>query len=135
MTLGAFDDSLRHSISKMSWYHFVANSLNKKRVIQLGEDPKRIFVTGSVGVDVLRNTRLHSKKIIEKKMNFKFNKKNLLITYHPVTLEKNTAAVVENTNVPPKAKTQRLMLTTKTPRRCPYFQCAHPGRFELRALR
>ena len=93
VTLGAFDDSLRHSISKMSWYHFVANSLNKKRVIQLGEDPKRIFVTGSVGVDVLRNTRLHSKKIIEKKMNFKFNKKNLLITYHPVTLEKNTSAV------------------------------------------
>ena len=78
VTHGAFDEALRHSISKMSWYHFVANSLNKKRITQLGEDPKRIFVTGSVGVDVLRNTRLHNKKIIKKKMNFKFNKKKLI---------------------------------------------------------
>jgi GDP/UDP-N,N'-diacetylbacillosamine 2-epimerase (hydrolysing) len=91
-TLGAFDEWIRHSITKMSWFHFVSNPLSKKRVIQLGEDPKRVFVTGNLGVDRLRNAKLLSKKLIEKKMKFKFNKKNILITYHPVTLEKNTSA-------------------------------------------
>ena len=76
----------------MSWLHFVSNFSCKKRVIQLGENPKRVFITGSLGVDRLRNTKLLSKKLIEKKMKFKFNKKNILITYHPVTLEKNTSA-------------------------------------------
>ena len=92
VTLGAFDEWIRHSITKMSWLHFVSSPSSKKRVIQLGEDPKRVFVTGNLGVDRLRNTRLLSKKLIEKKMKFKFNKKNILITYHPVTLEKNTSA-------------------------------------------
>ena len=91
-TLGAFDEWIRHSITKMSWFHFVSNPLSKDRVIQLGENPKRVFVTGHLGVDRLRNTQLLSKKLIEKKMKFKFNKKNILITYHPVTLEKNTSA-------------------------------------------
>jgi GDP/UDP-N,N'-diacetylbacillosamine 2-epimerase (hydrolysing) len=92
-TLGAFDEWIRHSITKMSWLHFVSNPLSKKRVIQLGENPKRVFITGSLGVDRLRHMKLLSKKIIEKKMKFKFNKRNLLITYHPVTLEKNTSAI------------------------------------------
>jgi GDP/UDP-N,N'-diacetylbacillosamine 2-epimerase (hydrolysing) len=91
-TLGVFDEWIRHSITKMSWLHFVSNFSCKKRVIQLGENPKRVFITGSLGVDRLRNTKLLSKKLIEKKMKFKFNKKNILITYHPVTLEKNTSA-------------------------------------------
>ena len=91
-TLGAFDEWIRHSITKMSWFHFVSNPLSKDRVIQLGENPKRVFVTGHLGVDRLRNIKLLSKKLIEKKMKFKFNKKNILITYHPVTLEKNTSA-------------------------------------------
>ena len=91
-TLGVFDEWIRHSITKMSWLHFVSNFSCKKRVIQLGENPKRVFVTGSLGVDRLRHTKLLSKKFIEKKMKFKFNKRNILITYHPVTLEKNTSA-------------------------------------------
>ena len=62
LTLGAFDDVLRHSMSKMSWFHFVSTSESKKRIIQLGEDPKRIFITGSVGIDRLRNTKLLNKK-------------------------------------------------------------------------
>ena len=90
-TLGAVDEWIRHSITKMSWLHFVSNSSSKKRVIQLGEDPRRAFTIGSLGVDRLRNTSLLSRKLIEKKMKFKFNKKNILITYHPVTLEKNTS--------------------------------------------
>ena len=91
-TLGAVDECIRHSITKMSWLHFVTNLSSKKRVIQLGENPKRVFVTGSLGVDRLRNAKLLNKKLIEKKMKFKFNKRNILITYHPVTLEKNTSA-------------------------------------------
>jgi GDP/UDP-N,N'-diacetylbacillosamine 2-epimerase (hydrolysing) len=91
-TLGAVDEWIRHSITKMSWLHFVSNPLSKKRVIQLGENPKRVFITGGLGVDRLMNIKLLSKKLIEKKMKFKFNKKNILITYHPVTLEKNTSA-------------------------------------------
>jgi len=91
-TLGAFDEWIRHSITKMSWLHFVSNLSSRKRVIQLGENPKRVFITGHLGVDRLRNTKLLSKKLIEKKMKFKFSKKNILITYHPVTLEKNTSA-------------------------------------------
>ena len=91
-TLGVFDEWIRHSITKMSWLHFVSNFSCKKRVVQLGENPKRVFITGGLGVDRLRNTKLLSKKLIEKKMKFKFNKKNILITYHPVTLEKNTSA-------------------------------------------
>ena len=89
--LGAVDEWIRHSITKMSWLHFVSNSSSKKRVIQLGEDPRRVFKIGSLGVDRLKHTSLLSKKLIEKKMKFKFNKKNILITYHPVTLEKNTS--------------------------------------------
>ena len=90
-TLGGIDEWIRHSITKMSWLHFVSNSTNKKRVIQLGEDPRRVFKIGSLGVDRLRKTNLLNKKLIQKKMKFKFNKKNILITYHPVTLEKNTS--------------------------------------------
>ena len=91
-TLGAFDEWIRHSITKMSWLHFVSNPSSKKRVIQLGENPKRVFVTGHLGVDRLKKTKLLNKNLIEKKMKFKFRKKNILITYHPVTLEKNTSA-------------------------------------------
>jgi len=90
-TLGGIDEWIRHSITKMSWLHFVSNLTNKKRVIQLGEDPRRVFKIGSLGVDRLRKTNLLNKKLIQKKMKFKFNKKNILITYHPVTLEKNTS--------------------------------------------
>ena len=56
-TLGAVDECIRHSITKMSWLHFVSNLSSKKRVIQLGENPKRVFVTGSLGVDRLRNAK------------------------------------------------------------------------------
>jgi len=90
-TLGGIDEWIRHSITKMSWLHFVSNLTNKKRVIQLGEDPRRVFKIGSLGVDRLRKTNLLNTKLIQKKMKFKFNKKNILITYHPVTLEKNTS--------------------------------------------
>jgi len=90
-TIGAYDEAIRHSITKMSWWHFVANKKYLKRVLQLGENPKRIFNVGGLGVDIIKNTKLLTKSQIEKRTGIKFGKKNLLITYHPVTLEKESS--------------------------------------------
>ena len=90
-TQGAFDEAIRHSITKMAWWHFVAADEYEKRVIQLGEDPKRVFNVGGLGVDSIKKTKLLSIKQLKKKTGIKFGKKNLLITYHPVTLEKQTS--------------------------------------------
>lgn len=90
-TIGAYDDSFRHSISKLSHLHFVANLEYEKRLIQLGEDPKRIYNVGGVGIDIIKEIRFLSKTELEKKLKIKFNKKNLLVVYHPVTLQKNMA--------------------------------------------
>jgi len=85
-TEGAFDESIRHSISKMAHVHCVTNLDSQKRVIHLGEDPKNVHCTGHLGLDNIRNMKKLSKDEIEKKISFKFRKKNLLITYHPETL-------------------------------------------------
>ena len=90
-TEGAFDEAIRHSITKMAWWHFVAADVYKKRVIQLGEDPSRVLMVGGLGVDGIKKSKLLSKQELEKKLKFKFNKKNLLVTFHPVTLENNTS--------------------------------------------
>ena len=85
-TEGAFDESIRHSITKLSHIHFVANEIYRKRVIQLGEDQKYVFNVGGLGVDAIKKTKLLSKQSLEKSLGLKFMKKNLLITFHPVTL-------------------------------------------------
>jgi GDP/UDP-N,N'-diacetylbacillosamine 2-epimerase (hydrolysing) len=90
-TEGAFDESIRHAITKMSHLHFTATEEYKNRVIQLGEQPDRVFNVGAVGIDNIKNIPLLSRKEFEKSINFKLNKKNILITFHPVTLEKSTA--------------------------------------------
>jgi len=90
-TEGAFDEAIRHSITKMAWWHFVAAEEYEKRVIQLGENPSRVFNVGGLGVDSIKRSKLLSKKDIEKKTKIQFGKKNLLITYHPVTLEHQTS--------------------------------------------
>ena len=90
-TTGAFDESIRHSITKMAWWHFVAADEYQKRVIQLGEDPKRVFNVGGLGVDAIRKAKLLSKKELMEKTGIEFSNKNLLVTYHPVTLEKQTS--------------------------------------------
>lgn len=91
ITEGAFDDAFRHSITKMSQLHFVANKEAAKRVIQLGEQPKSVFVVGGLGVDAISKLKLLSKFELESKLNFKFRSKNLLVTFHPATLENSTA--------------------------------------------
>ena len=90
-TEGAFDEAIRHSITKMAWWHFVACEEYKKRVIQLGEDPKRVYIVGGMGVDAIKKTKLLNKINLEKAIDFKFGKKNILVTFHPVTLEKETS--------------------------------------------
>ena len=90
-TEGAFDESIRHSITKMSHLHFTATKSYRKRVIQLGEQPDRVFNVGGLGIENIKRLKLLSKDEFEKSINFKLNKKNLLVTFHPVTLEKFTA--------------------------------------------
>ncbi len=90
-TEGAFDEVLRHSITKMSHLHFVAAEDYQKRVIQLGENPERVFLVGGLGVDAIKQISLLDQETLEKSLGFKFGKKNLLVTFHPVTLEDNSA--------------------------------------------
>ena len=92
LTQGAFDDALRHAITKMSHIHFCAAEEYRKRVLQMGENPRLVFNTGSLGTENINRLKLLNRNEFEKAINFKLNKKNLLITYHPVTLERNTAA-------------------------------------------
>ena len=90
LSMGALDDAMRHSITKLSHIHFVSTSTYKKRVIQLGETPQNVHNVGSLGVENLKSIKLLSKNTIEKKLKIKFKKNNILVTFHPETLEKNT---------------------------------------------
>lgn len=86
-TEGAFDEAIRHSITKMSQLHFVAAEDYKRRVIQLGEQPDRVFLVGGLGIDAIKRTKLLERDELENSLNFKFGPRNLLVTFHPVTLE------------------------------------------------
>ena len=86
VTEGAFDDAIRHSITKMSHLHFVSTEKYRKRVIQLGELPDRVFNYGSLGVENVTTMPLMTKDEVEESINFKIDNKTVLATYHPVTL-------------------------------------------------
>lgn len=90
-TEGAFDESIRHSITKMSHLHFTATQEYKNRVVQLGEHPSRIFNVGGMGIENIKRLKLLSKDEFENSIDFKLNKKNILVTFHPVTLEHSTS--------------------------------------------
>jgi len=90
-TEGAFDEALRHSITKMSHLHFVAAEEYRQRVIQLGEQPERVFLVGGLGVDNIKRLELLDRAALETVLDLKLWKKNLLITFHPVTLETSTS--------------------------------------------
>jgi GDP/UDP-N,N'-diacetylbacillosamine 2-epimerase (hydrolysing) len=91
-TEGAFDEAIRHSITKMSYLHFVAADEYRNRVIQLGEHPDRIFLVGGLGIDNIKKLDLLDRSSLESSLDFKFGPKNLLVTFHPVTLENETSA-------------------------------------------
>ena len=85
ITKGSQDDITRNAITKMSNLHFVTHSSHRKRVIQMGEDPKNVFLVGNMVVDNILSTNFFSKKYLEKKIKFNFKKNNILITFHPIT--------------------------------------------------
>lgn len=87
LTRGAYDDCMRHGITKMSYLHFTSTMEYKKRVIQLGEAPDRVFHVGALGVERLKELSLLSQKELEESLNLSLGSATVLITYHPATLE------------------------------------------------
>lgn len=90
-TEGAVDEAIRHSITKMSWLHFTSTPAYAKRVIQLGEDPSRVFCVGAMGVENALNKELLSREELERSIDFGLDGKYAVITFHPVTLENRSA--------------------------------------------
>lgn len=86
-TQGAVDEAVRHAVSKMACWHFVANESYRKRVVQMGEDPHRVFNYGSTGLDAINRIQLLSRRELEAALDFKLGRQNFLLTYHPATLE------------------------------------------------
>jgi GDP/UDP-N,N'-diacetylbacillosamine 2-epimerase (hydrolysing) len=91
VTEGAFDEAIRHSITKMSHIHFVAAEEYRQRVIQLGEAPERVFRVGGLGIDNILRLSLLDRSSLESSLDFRLGFRNLLVTFHPVTLEGDTA--------------------------------------------
>ncbi|MCG6191216.1 UDP-N-acetylglucosamine 2-epimerase [Maribellus maritimus] len=91
LTEGAYDDAIRHSISKMSSLHFTATETYRKRVIQLGEQPETVFNVGAIGLDNIKKLQLLKRNDFEKSIGHNLLENNLLITFHPVTLENQSA--------------------------------------------
>jgi GDP/UDP-N,N'-diacetylbacillosamine 2-epimerase (hydrolysing) len=91
LTEGAYDDAIRHSITKMSHLHFTATDVYRRRVIQLGEHPNTVFNVGAIGLDNIKNLQLLGKAEFENSIGRSLLSRNLLITFHPVTLEDHLA--------------------------------------------
>lgn len=87
LTRGAYDDCMRHSITKMGYLHFTSTMEYRKRVIQLGESPDRVFHVGALGVERLKKLFLLSRNELEESLNLSLGSTTALVTYHPTTLE------------------------------------------------
>ncbi len=85
LTTHAIDDSIRHAISKMSHIHFTSTEVYRKRLVQMGEQPNRVFVSGAPALDVILAEKPLSKKDLERQLEFRFRDLNFLVTYHSVT--------------------------------------------------
>lgn len=97
ITEGAFDEQIRHAITKIAHIHFASNRFSAKRVIRMGEEPWRVLDAGSPSIDSMRQQKLYTKQEFYKVYNFDISKKMFLITFHPVTLEcENTASYIVN---------------------------------------
>lgn len=88
-TEGALDESIRHALTKMSYLHFTSTEEYRNRVIQLGENPERVFSVGAIGIENILNENLMDKLELQKSMNFTLDKPYAMVTFHPVTLEDN----------------------------------------------
>ncbi len=94
-TEGAFDEAIRHSITKMSHLHFVAADEYRQRVIQLGEHPDRVFNFGGMGIDAIKRIKLLSREELESSLELSLGAKSLLVTFHPVTLEGGASSAAQ----------------------------------------
>ena len=90
LTEAAIDEGIRHSITKMSYLHFTSTEQYRNRVIQLGENPERVFYVGALGVENIKKINLMTKEELEKSIHFEIDENTVVVTYHPVTLENNT---------------------------------------------
>lgn len=90
VTLGAYDEFFRHGITKMSSLHFTSCEEHRKRVIQLGEDPHMVYNVGAIGIENIKEMKLLSRDELSKSINFNLDGKYALVTFHPVTLEKQS---------------------------------------------
>ena len=90
-TEGLIDEPIRHSVTKMSHLHFVAAEGYRQRVIQLGEKPETVHLVGGLGIDNIKKLKLLDRESLEGSLDIKLKEKNILITYHPVTLEKHSS--------------------------------------------
>lgn len=90
-TEGAVDEAIRHAITKMSYLHLTSTEEYRKRVIQLGEHPSRVYTVGSTGVENVLQNKLLSKEELKRNFQYLFNKQYVVVTFHPVTLENGTA--------------------------------------------
>jgi UDP-N-acetylglucosamine 2-epimerase (non-hydrolysing)/GDP/UDP-N,N'-diacetylbacillosamine 2-epimerase (hydrolysing) len=87
VTEGAIDEAIRHAITKMSHLHFATNADSARRLTRLGEDPARVFTVGSPGIDSIKRLKLMDRETIGREVGMKLGKRNLLVTFHPVTVE------------------------------------------------
>lgn len=87
VTVGAFDDAIRHAITKMSHLHFPATDVERNRIIQMGESPDRVFAVGEPGLDTIRSTTFLTRNELSERLGIRFLKRNYLVTFHPVTTE------------------------------------------------
>lgn len=92
-TEGAVDEAYRHAITKLSFLHFTSTEQYRKRVIQLGEDPLRVFNVGALGVENILKESMLEKGDLERSLGFSLGEQYVVVTYHPVTLENETSAV------------------------------------------
>jgi GDP/UDP-N,N'-diacetylbacillosamine 2-epimerase (hydrolysing) len=91
-TEGAFDEAIRHAVTKMSHLHFVAAEEYRRRVIQLGERPEHVYLVGGLGIDGIVRTPLMDRAALEASLGIGLGARHLLITFHPVTLEQQSSA-------------------------------------------
>lgn len=90
VTEGVLDESIRHAITKMAHLHFVAAEPFRRRVVQMGEDPARVFNVGAPGLDLLRDFTPWSRAEFARAIHFDLGARNFLVTYHPVTLDRTS---------------------------------------------
>ncbi len=91
LTQGAIDDSIRHAVTKMSYLHFASTEEYRRRIIQMGEEPERVFNVGALGVENILKERLLSREELGKSIGFPTEKDYVIVTFHPVTMEPGTA--------------------------------------------